>query len=276
MADNPIAGALSNLGRTFRDISTARLERQRLDLAGQREEAGQVRALEALRLQGQQQIAEQELDIAREQAAERQLTREFGLRERQFGLQEREARSLESFREGQLAVSRGGLEVSRQQAANQAAFQQGQLAIQQRQESRAERAFALNAETNALNKQILQNQLRQSNLSLNEQQNKLKQWDTAFPIDALRGMFLAQGVPQANVDAAVLGIETMKRAIAGPNTEVSDTITYGDAVTFGSFVTQAMKLVKTGNDQDVLKMAYELVEKVAGEDATPEERMQIA
>ena len=276
MAENPIAGALANLGQTFSNIGARRLESQRLDLLGQRQEAEQIRSLEALKLQGQAQVAEQELAMVREQAAIRQQTRELGFKER-------ETTSLEKLRGIQGDVALGGLKVQQQQAADTAAFHRGQLAnqsrqvaVQEAQEQRQEKVFNLGAEDRRITTEILRNQLKTSNNTLAEQERKLKLWNTEFSIADIQNIFRSQGVPEANIKTATLGLETIKRAIHGVDTNVSDKITLGDATIYGAAVTEAMKLVQTGKDNEAINTFVDVIKKGVGPETPLEQVIQIA
>ena len=281
---NPIAGALADLGRTFRDINANRLANRRFDLAARQQEGQQQYALEALRIQGEGQQFEHELELARQGAAERQLNRQFGLEERRVNIAQQQADDARTYQEGQLELGRGQLRVSEQRAANERAYQRGQLgiaaghlAIARSAEDRARKAFTFNQETETINQQLLQNKLKESNLELQEKERLNQFYSTDFTISDISQMLISQGVPRENVNSTIRVIETYKRALAGPGADVSDTINGYDALLIGKAVTDMAKLAATPNaDRELLEKTYELTAKIAPKDSSPDEIREIA
>ena len=115
---NPIAYALSDLGRSVREVFSQESQRRRDELAAQAQENAQRRSLESLRLTGQQQMAElgikeaaTRFDIAKGEA-------QVGLEQQRIGL------------EGER------IGVERERASDQSLYQLGNLQLAQSQDLR--------------------------------------------------------------------------------------------------------------------------------------------
>ena len=144
---NPVLYALRDLGTSISNISTAEAQRRRDELASTAEENTQRRALESLRLSGEQQLAKLGIEEAKTRfdisRGERQLGMEqqrVGLEGRRVQTEEQRTTDIASFQSGQLQHMQADLELKTLQEKNQQV-----LRVAQTNAAEAQRTLALTA-----------------------------------------------------------------------------------------------------------------------------------